>query len=114
MKLNIDLLGDPTRRCMLALLALENEVCVCEFVAALEELQPSVSRHLALLRDGGWLTSRREGTWIHYRLARLPKWGRMLLDALVDGGVPPETLRKARSRLVTFPGRPLRDIGRVA
>jgi ArsR family transcriptional regulator len=99
---------------MLALLAIEGEVCVCEFVAALEELQPSVSRNLAMLRDGGWLTSRREGTWMHYRLARLPKWARTLLDALVSGGVAPETLRDARDRLAAFPGRPRRAIGRVA
>jgi ArsR family transcriptional regulator len=111
---NIDLIGDPTRRCMLAMLSIEGEVCVCEFVAALEELQPSVSRHLAMLRDGGWLTSRREGTWMHYRLARLPKWARTLLDALVSGGVPTETLRDARGRLASFPGRPRRAIGRVA
>lgn len=111
---NLDLLGDPTRRCMLALLAVEGEVCVCEFVAALEELQPGVSRHLSMLRAGGWLTSRREGTWMHYRLARLPRWARTLLDALVGGGVPPETLRSARSRLAAFPGRPRRAIGRVA
>ena len=110
----VDLIGDPTRRWMLALLAVEGEVCVCEFVAALEELQPSVSRHLAMLRDGGWLTSRREGTWMHYRLARLPKWARTLLDALVSGGVSPETLRDARGRLAAFPGRPRRAIGRVA
>ena len=111
---NIDLLGDPTRRCMLALLALEGVVCVCEFVAALEQMQPSVSRHLAMLRDGGWLISRREGTWMHYRLATLPKWGRTLLDALVSGGVPPEMLREVRSRLAAFPGGPPRAIGRVA
>ena len=111
---NVDLIGDPTRRCMLALLAIEGEVCVCEFVAALEELQPSVSRHLAMLREGGWLTSRREGTWMHYRLARLPKWARTLLDALVGGGVPAETLRDARSRLAAFSGRPRRAMGRVA
>ena len=72
---NVDLIGDSTRRCMLALLAVEGEVCVCEFVAALEELQPSVSRHLALLRDGGWIKSRREGTWMHYRLATLAQMG---------------------------------------
>ena len=110
----MNLLGDPTRRCMLALLALHDEVCVCEFVAALDELQPSVSRHLAQLRDGGWIASRREGTWMHYRLSRLPKWARTLLDALVDGGVPPDILREARRRLNAFPGRPLRTIGRVA
>jgi len=111
---NIDLIGDPTRRCMLALLAIEGEVCVCEFVAALEELQPSVSRHLGLLREGGWITSRREGTWMHYRLARLPRWARTLLDALVAGGVAPEILRDVRMRLAAFPGRPPRAIGRVA
>ena len=111
---NVDLIGDYTRRCMLALLAVEGEVCVCEFVAALEELQPSVSRHLALLRDGGWIKSRREGTWLHYQLARLPNWARTLLDALVNGGVPPEILRELRRRLAAFPGRPQRAIGRFA
>ena len=99
---------------MLALLSLEGEVCVCEFVAALQEIQPSVSRHLALLRDGGWITSRREGTWMHYRLARLPKWAGRLLEALISGGVSPEILRDARSRLAAFPDRPRRAIGRVA
>ena len=114
MTLNVDLMGDPTRRCMLALLASEGEVCVCEFVAALEDHQPSVSRHLGLLRDGGWLTSRREGTWMHYRLAPMPRWARAMLDALVDGGVPPEVLRKARKRLATFSGRPPRTAEKAA
>jgi ArsR family transcriptional regulator len=111
---NVDLIGDPTRRCMLALLAVEGEVCVCEFVAALDELQPSISRHLGLLRAGGWLTSRREGTWMHYRLARLPKWAQTMLDALVGGGVPPEVLRKASGRLAAFSGRPPRPAARAA
>ncbi len=114
MEPNVDLIGDPTRRCMLVLLAVEGEVCVCEFVAALEEVQPSVSRHLALLRDGGWIVSRREGTWMHYRLARLPRWARTLLDALAGGGVPPETLRAARGRLAAFAGRPARAAERAA
>ena len=75
---------------MLALLAVEGEVCVCEFVAALEELQPGVSRHLGLLREGGWIVSRREGTWMHYRLARLlhksgdPEAKRQLLQSLEE------------------------------
>ena len=111
---NIDLIGDATRRCMLALLAVEGEICVCEFVAALRELQPSVSRHLAILREGGWITSRREGTWMHYRLARLPRWAQALLEALVAGGVAPDVLRGARRRLAAFPGRPQRTVGRAA
>jgi ArsR family transcriptional regulator len=111
---NVDLIGDATRRCMLALLAVEGEVCVCEFVAALDELQPSVSRHLGLLREGGWIASRREGTWMHYRLARLPPWAQTLLEALVAGGVAPGALRDARRRLAAFSGRPQRAMGRAA
>lgn len=111
---NVDLLGDRTRRSMLALLAIEGEVCVCEFVAALQDLQPSVSRNLGLLRAGGWITSRREGTWVHYRLARLPKWAQTMLEGLVIGGVPPAEMRDARSRLAAFPGRPSRAPRRAA
>jgi ArsR family transcriptional regulator len=114
MQPNLDLLGDPTRRTMLALLAIEGEVCVCEFVVALDELQPSVSRHLALLREGGWIASRREGTWMHYRLVSIPRWARTMLDALVEGGVPAKSLGEARRRLVAFGGRPRRVAERTA
>ena len=114
MKPDIDLLGDSTRRCMLALLAVEGEVCVCEFVAAMEEVQPSVSRHLGLLREGGWIVPRREGTWMHYRLDQLPGWAGSMVDALVEGGVPPEALRRVRARLSAFAGRPSRRAKRAA
>jgi ArsR family transcriptional regulator, arsenate/arsenite/antimonite-responsive transcriptional repressor len=114
MRPDIDLIGDPTRRQMLALLRVEREVCVCEFVAALQDVQPSVSRHLALLRAGGWVVSRRDGTWMHYRLARLPDWARTLIDGLVRGGVSPETLRDLRGRLAAFSGRSAHDLKRVA
>ena len=105
---NLDVIADSTRRNILALLAVEQEVCVCEFVAGLDEVQPAISRHLALLRDGGWIVARREGTWMHYRLARLPSWAETVVDALVAGGVPAPVLRKARARLAAFPGRPKR------
>jgi hypothetical protein len=48
------------------------------------------------------------------RLARLPKWSRTLLDALVGGGALRETLLDVRRWLAAFPGRPLRSIGRLA
>ena len=103
---DMDLIGDPTRRSMLALLRVEGEVCVCELAAALDHLQPSASRHLARLREGGWVASRREGGWIHYRLASLPGWATKLVDTLVSGGVPTEVLGAARSRLAAYRRRP--------
>lgn len=60
-------LADETRLRILALL-LEGELCVCELIAALELPQSTVSRHLATLRNSGWVTDRRQGVWMYYRL----------------------------------------------
>ena len=61
-------LGDRTRLRLLNLIG-SNEVCVCLFVEALGESQPKISRHLAYLRRAGVVTARREGKWMHYRIA---------------------------------------------
>jgi ArsR family transcriptional regulator len=62
-------LADPTR---LRLLNLMNgrEVCVCYFVEILKQGQPKISRHLAYLRNAGFVSARREGKWMHYSIER--------------------------------------------
>jgi len=111
---DLDLIAEPTRRQILALIASDRELCVCELVAALEESQPGVSRHLALLREGGWLATRREGTFVFYRIGRLPDWAATIVDALRHGGVPARSLRAARARLAAFAGRPAGRARRAA
>jgi ArsR family transcriptional regulator len=61
-------LSDPTRLRLVNLMA-EGEICVCYFVEILDAPQPKISRHLAYLRRAGVVTARREGKWMHYRLA---------------------------------------------
>jgi len=61
-------LADGTRLRILALLG-ENEVCVCHIHDSLSLPQPTVSRHLAYLRHAGLVRARRDGVWMHYRLA---------------------------------------------
>ena len=61
--------ADPTRLRILNLL-IEGEVCVCDLCSILGEIQPKVSRHLAYLRRAGLVEARREGKWMHYRIAR--------------------------------------------
>jgi len=61
-------LADPTRLRLLNLIA-DREICVCYLVEILRMNQPKVSRHLAYLRRAGIVASRREGKWMHYRLA---------------------------------------------
>jgi ArsR family transcriptional regulator len=64
-------LADATRLRILGLL-LTGEVCVCHIHESLKIPQPKASRHLAYLRRSGLVETRREGLWIHYRLAKLP------------------------------------------
>jgi ArsR family transcriptional regulator len=61
-------LGDETRLRILGLL-LSGEVCVCDIHESLLIAQPKASRHLAYLRRSGLVETRRDGLWIHYRLA---------------------------------------------
>jgi ArsR family transcriptional regulator, arsenate/arsenite/antimonite-responsive transcriptional repressor len=61
--------ADPVRLRLLNLLA-DGEVCVCHLHEALDLPQSTVSRHLAYLRKRGLVIGRKEGLWVHYRLAK--------------------------------------------
>ena len=62
--------ADPVRLRLLNLLADDREVCVCHLHGALGLPQPTVSRHLAYLRTHGLVVGRKDGLWVHYKLAR--------------------------------------------
>ncbi|NCO52017.1 MAG: winged helix-turn-helix transcriptional regulator [Deltaproteobacteria bacterium] len=62
-------LADETRLRILALL-LDGELCVCEIMAALDLPQSTVSRHLAYLRNTGWVKDSRRGVWMYYKFNR--------------------------------------------
>ena len=62
-------LGDPTRIHILHILSSASEpVCVCDFTAAFDLGQPTISHHLATLREAGIVTSFKRGIWAFYRL----------------------------------------------
>jgi ArsR family transcriptional regulator len=77
-------LGDPTRVQMLHMLkAADEPICVCDFTAAFDLGQPTVSHHLAKLRDAGLVTSSKRGIWAFYELASgLSAAARAALDAI--------------------------------
>jgi ArsR family transcriptional regulator, arsenate/arsenite/antimonite-responsive transcriptional repressor len=64
-------LADRTRLRLISLIG-DSEVCVCFLVAILKTSQPKISRHLAYLRRAQIVAARREGKWMHYRLAAPP------------------------------------------
>jgi ArsR family transcriptional regulator len=100
-------LADPTRLRCLLLLAAEGELCVCELTHALDESQPKISRHLAMLREAGIVSDRREGLWIHYRLnPDLPSWAREILNTASQANATTKPFAQDRKRLRGAPTRP--------
>lgn len=60
--------ADPTRMRMLTQLALTGPVCACDFTSEGGLSQPTISHHLRVLREAGWVATERRGTWIWYSL----------------------------------------------
>ena len=60
--------ADPTRLAILRQLSDVAEVCACDFTACCDVAQPTVSHHLKVLRESGWVRSERSGSFIYYFL----------------------------------------------
>ena len=58
-------LSDETRLRIVKIL-LQRECCVCEIMQALAISQSRASRNLRILEEAGFVTARRDGTWIVY------------------------------------------------
>lgn len=79
-------LGDPTRRAILARLAM-GEATVMELAAPFDMSQPAVSRHIRVLSDAGLISQRIDGTRRPCRLEagaidEVDRWLAMLRKAL--------------------------------
>ncbi|HEY7847200.1 MAG TPA: metalloregulator ArsR/SmtB family transcription factor [Candidatus Limnocylindria bacterium] len=71
--------ADPVRLSILRQLGgSDDAVCACDFTECCTVSQPTVSHHLKVLRDAGVVTTRRQGTYIYYRLA--PDFARRWAD----------------------------------
>lgn len=58
-----------------AILALDaGELCVCQIIELLGLAPSTVSKHMSILRQARLVDTRKDGRWVHYRLA--------------DGGAP--------------------------
>ena len=63
-------LGDPTRVRLISIVAASEgeEACVCDLTEPIGLSQPTVSHHLKILMDAGFLTRTKRGTWAYYKL----------------------------------------------
>ncbi len=60
--------ADPTRLAILRQLSSEGSVCACDFTDCCAVHQPTVSHHLRVLREAGWVSAERHGTSIYYAI----------------------------------------------
>ena len=99
-------LSESLRLRCLALMSARGEVCVCQLTHALEALQPSVSKHLAVLREAGLVEQRRAAQWILYRIADLPDWAQAVVDGALAGIEAEPQHRDDLRRMETAPDGP--------
>jgi len=60
--------ADPTRLAILHQLSSDGSVCACDLTDCCAVHQPTVSHHLRVLREAGWVTAERHGTSIYYAI----------------------------------------------
>ena len=60
--------ADPTRLAILHQLSSDGAVCACDFTSCCAVHQPTVSHHLRVLREAGWVHAERHGTSIYYAI----------------------------------------------
>ncbi len=84
-------LGDPARVLMLSLVA-DEELSVGELAQAMDESQPTVSRHAAALRRLGLIQERREGTRVFLRASEDAAKDRVIIDAIEHGRALAESM----------------------
>ena len=63
----IKALSDPNRVKIVKMLQ-HKSMCVCEMQAALGVAQPTVSKHLKILEEAGFVSYEKDGLWVNYYL----------------------------------------------
>jgi ArsR family transcriptional regulator len=77
------ILSDETRLRIMVLLY-HRELCVCQLCGILDISQPNVSKHLAKMRDMGFVKDERKEQYVFYSLTIEDKIFKNILQNIVD------------------------------
>jgi|SRR3989304_5139856 len=64
-------LSDPNRLRILKMLQ-SKSLCVCEITDVLKLATSTVSKHLSILKDGGFILEQKDGKWVNYLINPRP------------------------------------------
>jgi ArsR family transcriptional regulator len=100
--------ADPTRLSILRQLSTDGPVCACDFTACCEVSQPTVSHHLKVLREAGWIEGERRGTWIWYSLQpdAVTRFRRLAGEMVPGAARPAAAMGRAAPSLRSSPEDP--------
>jgi DNA-binding transcriptional ArsR family regulator len=93
--------ADPTRLAILRQLSSDGPTCACDVVDGGSGLsQPTISHHLRVLRESGWIEGERRGTWIWYSIREeaLERFQGIASGIRLGGARPTGTLGGPRAR----------------
>ena len=76
-------LSDETRMRILVLLY-NKKLCVCQIQGILEESQPKISKHLAKLRDMGFVKDERQEQFIYYYIDKDNELLKEILEKIIS------------------------------
>jgi ArsR family transcriptional regulator len=76
--------NDETRVKILKFLIIHGKSCVCELENSLEMIQSRLSRHLKILKEGGFLEVERLGAYSYYALAPKTKLHNAVLEEIKE------------------------------
>jgi len=93
-------LSDETRLKILKLLE-HGELCVCDIVAAFNTSQPKISFHLAILKEAGLITDRKEGKWSYYSIVANDMFIRFLVLSSLER-IDESDIKEELKRLEAF------------
>lgn len=87
-----DAASNETRLRILYVLHRAGELCVCDLADIFEITQPSVSRHLKILREKALVEARRDAQTIYYSVCTDNAFARMLVEFFDEEDTAPITL----------------------
>ena len=80
---SVGALYDETRVELLKFIDMHGPLCVCDLEASFGMIQSRLSRHLKILKDAGFLSSKRCGRWVYYSIrSPLDRFRREVLEEI--------------------------------
>jgi ArsR family transcriptional regulator len=94
-------INDETRLRILNFINLHEEVCVCDVENAFDMIQSRISRHLKILKDGGFLKVERKGRWAFYSIrSPLDSFRQSILEEIKHLELNTPSLKKGCNNVV--------------